>query len=137
MPNEERVYFQEGQEIEAIERAENQHSHLTAWFKLNQNDAEANQLLYVEIPNKYTFDKKNKVWKKRVHVNSGNKVISRMYSANPKEGERFYSRVLSLHVKGTTSLDILRLSTIRNYLPFEKLALQEDFLKEMMNRTKN
>ena len=47
-------------------------------------------------------------------------VIGRINSANPKEGERFYLRLLLNHVKGPTSFeDLLTIDRI-HYLSFKK-----------------
>jgi hypothetical protein len=51
-------------------------------------------------------------WKRRVR--GGEKMISRMYSVSPSEGERFYLRLLLTAVKGPKSFEDLR--TVNNVL---------------------
>ena len=56
--NKQNIYFKDGCENELIDK--NLSTPLTAWFELNQNDEEAYQYLYSDIPNYYIFEKKEK-----------------------------------------------------------------------------
>ena len=105
LPNEQPVYFREGQERAAMENANNEErkTKLTAWFQLNQVDQDAHQYLYADIPVYYSFDKG---WKKRQNPKKG--LVTRIYNSNIREGERFFLRVLLLHVPGATSFEYLR-----------------------------
>ncbi|XP_066923007.1 uncharacterized protein, partial [Clytia hemisphaerica] len=105
LPNEQMVYFREGDEANALERADRKNTKLTAWFELNRTDPGAHDKLYTDIPYHYVFDARTKKWKiRRRNV----KLVSRMYNASVREGERFYLRVLLLHVAGATSFEELR-----------------------------
>ena len=106
LPNQQPVYFQQGHEEEALERSSHGDTQLTAWFKLNVSDETARQYLYTEIPTYYVFNKMHKRWEQR--RKGGNNVISRMYSVGPKEGERFYLRMLLLYVPGARNFIDLR-----------------------------
>nr|XP_012555905.2 uncharacterized protein LOC105844166 [Hydra vulgaris] len=64
LPDNQRVYFNEGEEQVAIDRAAQRDTHLTAWFKLNAENNEARQYSYVEIPYHFVFGK-NCMWKVR------------------------------------------------------------------------
>ena len=55
LPDQQRVYFQAGQEAEAVEREASRRTHLTAWFELNSEDPNAREFLYNEIPLHYVF----------------------------------------------------------------------------------
>lgn len=46
-----------------------------------------------------------KQWKKRVKYQS---VIGRMYHVSPSDGERYYLRLLLLHVNGAKSFEDIR-----------------------------
>ena len=59
------VYFEGGEEQQAFDRATLQNTPLTAFFVLNQEDPEARELLYSDLPQHFVFDKKNKRWKRR------------------------------------------------------------------------
>jgi len=97
--------FTRGSEAEVLERP--QDSKLTAWFKLNQTDEHARQCLYTQIPQHYTWNGKEKAWAPR-KLNIGDRVITRLYTVNPKNIELFYLRLLLLHSVGATSFERLR-----------------------------
>ena len=79
---------------------------LTKFFDLNRDHAEARQYLYSEIPYHYRWDKNE--WKKRKRrVNEAN-IVSRIYSVSPRQRERFYLRLLLLHVRGPISFNDLK-----------------------------
>ncbi|MFN9980396.1 MAG: hypothetical protein ACK53Y_10800, partial [bacterium] len=77
---------------------------LESWFSLNSRDPDASQWLYTEIPQHYVYAQGS--WKKRQR--GGDKIVSRMYTVSIKDEERFYLRMLLLHVKGATSFDSLK-----------------------------
>lgn len=95
--DEQTVYFDEGNEAEALDKAHSKETTLTAWFNLNNTDSAARKYFYREIPNYYTF--KSNLWQPRRGGECLN-TIGRMYNASPMEGERYYLRLLLLHVKG-------------------------------------
>ena len=99
------VYFQPGQEQQAVDKAEPKLSHLTAWFELNRNDKNARQHLYHQVPNYYKF--KDNIWSKRKRGHDSS-VIGRIYNVSISEGDKYYLRVLLLHVRGATSYAHLR-----------------------------
>ncbi|XP_057296296.1 uncharacterized protein LOC130625260 [Hydractinia symbiolongicarpus] len=105
LPNNHIVYFQQGQAEEALDRAADQATKLTAWFVLNAENHDARQYMYPDIPLHFVFNK-NKVWKPRQRGHG--KSVSRMYSVSPRAGELFYLRMLLLHTPGATSFEDLR-----------------------------
>jgi hypothetical protein len=68
---------------------------------------EAKDLTYREFPEYYTCDTKTHSWKRRQRPHHA-AVIGRIYTVHPKEGERFYLRLLLVHTKGATSFLHLR-----------------------------
>ena len=104
LPNGQQVYFRDGAEDAALDRAENNDTLLTAWFNLNRRHAHANQFLYSEIPHHYVFKPKEKKW--FVRQRGAGKIITRLYTANIRAGERYFLRVLLLHVPGATSFEL-------------------------------
>ncbi|XP_057305457.1 uncharacterized protein LOC130642388 [Hydractinia symbiolongicarpus] len=105
LPKNHIVYFQQGQAEEALDRAADQATKLTAWFVLNAENHDARQYMYPDIPLHFVFNK-NKVWKPRQRGHG--KIVSRMYSVSPRTGELFYLRMLLLHTPGATSFEDLR-----------------------------
>ena len=60
LPEQQRVYFRQGEEAAALERARTRKTHLTAWFQLNEDDPDARQYLYTEVPQHYVFNERSK-----------------------------------------------------------------------------
>lgn len=123
LPNQQQITFVPGHEEEALEAARTGQTKLQAWFRLNQNDPEARALLYVDIPYYYVY---KKGWQKRQR--GKDKIVSRMYSVSVKDEERFYLRMLLLHVPGATSPEFLR--TVDNvvYDTFKEAAFHRHLL---------
>ncbi|XP_047144014.2 uncharacterized protein LOC105848225 [Hydra vulgaris] len=65
LPENQIVYFREGEEQGALDRAAQRDTHLTAWFKLNSEIEGANRYSYVDIPYHFVFDDKHCKWKVR------------------------------------------------------------------------
>ncbi|XP_035713810.1 uncharacterized protein LOC118438127 [Folsomia candida] len=105
LPEQKQVTFDPNRIQEAIQKAENTHSTLTAYFELNTHDPEARQYKYAEIPEYYVFNAKNK-WIRRKDGHT-DKVIGRLYSVSMTDGERYFLRLLLLHVAGPTSYNDL------------------------------
>ncbi|XP_077128631.1 uncharacterized protein LOC143784336 isoform X1 [Ranitomeya variabilis] len=104
LPHSQPLYFHEDDSIGNIKQKLHQNSTLMAYFKLNQNDHHAHIYLYREIPENY-------VWKEgswEVRKRAGGSVIGRMYTVSVKDQERYYLRLLLLHVKGATSFDSIK-----------------------------
>lgn len=94
------VYFQPGGEHQAnIDRD----SKLMAFFKLCQNSETARQYFYHQIPEHYVWTKGQWTVRKK-----NTKCIARIYTVNPADLERYYLRLLLLHVPGPTSFAHLR-----------------------------
>nr|XP_047129329.1 uncharacterized protein LOC105848913 [Hydra vulgaris] len=127
LPDNQMIYFVEGEEQAALDRAAQRDTHLTAWFKLNVENEQARHYPYVEIPYHFVFDSKHCKWK--VRQRGSNKVIVRMYKVSPI-GEIFYLRMLLLHVRGAVSFEDLRTvnGTVFNTFPeaCSQLGLLQD-----------
>ncbi|XP_066933722.1 uncharacterized protein [Clytia hemisphaerica] len=130
LPNFQRVYFREGEEENAADRAGNNETMLTAWFLLNQNDPTARQILYPDIPYDYVFIKSRNGNKWKVRERGHGTVISRMYNASIREGERYFLRVLLLHVPGATSFEYLRTFDGEIYPTFREACLARGLLAD-------
>nr|XP_047122496.1 uncharacterized protein LOC100208098 [Hydra vulgaris] len=105
LPDNQMIYFVEGEEQAALDRAAQRDTHLTAWFKLNVENEQARHYPYVEISYHFVCGSKHCKWK--VRQRGSNKVIVRMYKVSPI-GEIFYLRMLLWHVRGTVSFEDLR-----------------------------
>ncbi|XP_076035366.1 uncharacterized protein LOC143021643 [Oratosquilla oratoria] len=105
LPDQQQVYYKPGEQRQAAARAEGQDTQLTAWFKLNQSDVDARAHLYTDIPEYYVFNNQSNTWTKRQRHRQ---IVTRMYSASPRNAEKFHLRMLLLHVPGATSFDDLK-----------------------------
>ncbi|KAF5187279.1 Atp-dependent dna helicase pif1 [Thalictrum thalictroides] len=125
------VIFSEQQSIpDLLTDQTNSRTMLTEFFEMNKVDPNANLYFYHEFPEHYTWDEKNNHWRQR---KGHYKVIGRLTSVSPYEGERFYVRVLLLHRKGPTSFDDLKTVHSVRYNTFKEAAehmglLQKDNL---------
>ena len=116
--------FETGREEEALESAQTGKTKLESWFNLNETDPNACNLLYTDIPYSYVYVKYK--WKKRQLGESN--VVARMYTVSIKD-ERFYLRMLLLHVKGATSFEFLRTCDGVVYNTFKEAASHRHLLQ--------
>ena len=114
LENGQRVYFTEENAREVAETPTD--TTLTAYFKLNAEDAFARTLLYNEVPAFFTFDSKGNKFKRRQRGEPVNghddvrrsDVLGRVYTVHPRHAECYFLRLLLHNVKGATSFDALR-----------------------------
>ena len=98
-----------------VSENEGKDSMLTGWFKLNERDFNAHDLLYAEIGKEYVWSKAKRQWDKRQR--GADKIISRIYTISPKDEELFYLRLLLLHVRGAKSFEDMRTVPDDNGIP--------------------
>lgn len=120
------VYFHAGNEEHALQNSAEKHTTLTAWFVLNNRDPNARQYLYAEIPQYYRFVSNQWVRRQRC----GSKVIGRMYGVAPKDQNRFYLRILLLHIRGAMSFDDIRFYNGTAYNSFKEVAVARGLLHD-------
>ena len=104
LPGRQQVYFAEGNEVAALDRAQQRDSMLTAWFALNRRSPDARRHRYADIPLHYTFS--GHAWRPRRR--GGAKVVARLVSVSATDVERFHLRMLLLHVPGAESFEHIR-----------------------------
>ena len=99
LPGEQSVFFEEGQEGEALERGAPE-TMLTAFLKKNADDDSSRKLLYTEFPGHFNYGKEQWIIKKQ---NIG-KAIGRIptVSVCAKQMETYSLRILLHHVRGPT-----------------------------------
>jgi hypothetical protein len=84
LPNQQRVIFNEDVNLaEVVATSQIQQTSLTEYFKMNDQDPDARNLLYSDFPMHYIWNKTTKSWKKRKRGGC----IGRIYMAHPSEGE--------------------------------------------------
>ena len=123
LENQQFVLFQETDDLAQV--AENsKETQLTAFFKLNQMDPEANCHLYCDILKHYSFDKKTKSFKKRKNNDQRGGTVSDaksdcigripVVSINCHNKELFFLRLLLYNVPGPKGYDDLKTVTVDN-----------------------
>ena len=105
LENQQSVVFGDHSDISDILSVE-KHSILTGWFVANLKFTSARSLSYLDFPESFVWEKTKRQWKQRLKGHGT--TISRVYSAHPGEGERFYLRILLNHVTGCTSFQDIR-----------------------------
>ncbi|QRW08791.1 ATP-dependent DNA helicase PIF1 [Ceratobasidium sp. AG-Ba] len=122
LQDQELVTFRADQRLEDV-IANQRDTMLTAFFKLNMHSdlrvrAIANSMVYQEIPSKFSWDGRARVWKLRIakagqdqfglasQRNGG--AIGRMYFVSPNQGPKYFTRLLLTVVKKPTSFEDLR-----------------------------
>ncbi|XP_076067755.1 uncharacterized protein LOC143040562 [Oratosquilla oratoria] len=127
LPDQQQVYYKPGEQRQAAARAEGQDTQLTAWFKLNQSDVDARAHLYTDIPEYYVFNNQSNTWTRRQRHRQ---IVTRMYSASPRNAEKFHLRMLLLHVPGTTSFDDLKTVGGEQLPTFKDACIQLQLLED-------
>lgn len=120
------VIYKDNELENAVEKSMDRDTMLTAFFKLNQTDPEANQYTYARLPKFYTFDKQAKIWKKRKR--GGNLIIPRILSVTPNLKELYYLRLLLLKIKGPKSFRELKTAKGVTYDTFELAAIARNLV---------
>ncbi|KAG5521131.1 hypothetical protein RHGRI_033625 [Rhododendron griersonianum] len=100
---------------------------LTQFFWMNANHPKAKQqkLLYLNFPEEYVWDTKTRTW----HERKDREVIGRIVTANPKEGERYYLRMLLVHIPSPTSYAYLQTVDGVTYQSFRDAMAAHGLLK--------
>ena len=105
LENQQSVVFSEHSDLENV-LSRQKHTTLTGWFIANQRFPSSRDITYTTFPDKFVWEKTKREWKEREKGHG--KMIGRVYSAHPGEGECFYLRMLLSHVTGCTSYQDIR-----------------------------
>ncbi|KAH0715308.1 hypothetical protein KY284_008213 [Solanum tuberosum] len=127
LPGKQAVYYWKKQNLQNIAGSQfAQQTMLTEYFRMCLNDTEARHYLYREFPKHYVWNSQSKIWTKiksrsvigRINIGKyylhyvlfmtcGNLTRLLDITTNPREGERYYERLLLNHVQGPTSFEDL------------------------------
>ena len=103
LPGQQYVRFEHDTDVPLVVGQGPPRTTLTAFFDSNRQNGE--NKLYINYPKFYTWKTRTKSWARRRNAQTA---IGRMYSVSPREGERFYLRILLMHVPGPHSFDDLK-----------------------------
>ena len=127
MREEQQIVFDEGNEEETLEKQRN--TELTAFFDYNLEHSYTNTT-YVEFPEKFTFNSKEKKWMARKNTSD---TIGRIHTVHPVAGEVYYLRMLLHHdhSRGKVSFEDLMVVDKVGYESFQEVCrvlglLQDD-----------
>ncbi|XP_050890653.1 uncharacterized protein LOC127096077 [Lathyrus oleraceus] len=127
LSNRHQVRFYDHHQIgDVLNNERNSKTMLTQFFALNLRDPLARNYLYREIPEHYCLNKRDMEWHRR---RSTRKVIGRIYTVSPSEGEKFYLRLLLSYVTGTTSWEYLLKNNGTTFNIFKKSVEDWGFLE--------
>ncbi|XP_027071833.1 uncharacterized protein [Coffea arabica] len=107
LENYQSISFTENQTLQDILANErNSTTMLIEFFSMNRTNKRAQDLncLYKEFPRYFTWDEGDRIWIDRKR----GEVISHVNTAHPIEEERYYLRMLLMHVRKPTSFDDLK-----------------------------
>ncbi|XP_028104091.1 uncharacterized protein LOC114303138 [Camellia sinensis] len=127
LPNKQQVRFYTFQDIANVLGDEYySRTMLTQFFQLNVDDETVNRSLYREILQHYRWCNSAKIWQLRLNHQ---RVIGRIYTVSPSEGERFYLRILLNHIRGPKSFDHLLMVNRIVYPTFKQAAEHHGLLE--------
>ncbi|KAL6196751.1 hypothetical protein ACLB2K_032365 [Fragaria x ananassa] len=129
LPDGHNVYFNANDSVtEVVENESNTMTMLTEFFTMNNTLSEdVPKYLYREFPEHYRWDSTHKTWEAR---ETNQKVIGRIYTVSPLEGEKFYLRVLLNHVRGPKLFEDIRKVDGITQPTFKKAAEQRGLLED-------
>ena len=104
LPDQQSVVFRSGTAAAAAQAASTKDTMLTSYFKFNASTPTT--YCYSEFPLHYMYVRSTQQWKPRQR--GADVVIPRLYSASPKDAEKYCLRLLLHHVPGATSFDDLK-----------------------------
>ena len=124
------VVFRDGHAEEALEKVRD--TTLTAYFKLNQSDADARKLKYREIPQYYVWNKTKGIWTRRKLFIASKvpRMIGRISNVSPVQGERFYLRLLLNHKIGSFSYKDILKHNGEEFSTFKEVCLAMGLLED-------
>ena len=95
---------------------------------MNQQESEARDIKYLDIPKSYVWKSKERIWQKRKKAVS--RTISRLHLIQPSDVERFAMRLLLLNVTGATSFENLRTVEGEEHTTFHEAAVALKLLQD-------
>nr|XP_027082463.1 uncharacterized protein LOC113704790 [Coffea arabica] len=122
LPNQQLVSFPKNSDLlQLLAKVDFFKTMLIEFFKMNTTNATAENLkcFYKDFPQHFVWSSKYKHWTERKR----RKVIGRLVSVNPREGERYYLRLLLNHIPGPISFEDLLTVHDKKMNSFREAAL--------------
>ncbi|SAM01481.1 hypothetical protein [Absidia glauca] len=131
LPGEQLVRFEEGistEELRQTAETASTGTKLLAFFSLCSTDPNTARLTYGDIPTRFTWQPKHRLWKPRTNPPIKN-VVSRMYTASIRNMELYCLRLLLIKVQGPKSYEDLRTFQGTVHETFQDAALARGLLE--------
>nr|XP_009763055.1 PREDICTED: uncharacterized protein LOC104215018 [Nicotiana sylvestris] len=126
LPVNQAMYYWKKQNLRNVMASDTvKHTMLTEYFRMCSIDDDARNYLYREFLEHYVWNPQPKIWTKR----KTRSVIGRIAIANPREGERYYERLLLNHVRGPFSFEDLLTVNGKKCETFKEAAKQGGLLE--------
>ncbi|XP_027083735.2 uncharacterized protein [Coffea arabica] len=122
LPDQQLVSFDKNSDLlQLLNKVDFSKTMLTQFFHMNRTNHRAQTLkcFYRDFPEHFVWSPKYKEWTERKR----RKVIGRMVTVSPKEGERYYLRLLLTHIAGPTSFEALLSINGQRLASFRESAL--------------
>ena len=133
LPNQNAITLRDSESLPALLEEEGINiTMFTEWFELNKREPAARELTYAEIPTKYVWHEKARIWKLR----KLKKCIGRMFYSNPASGERYYLRMVLNVAKGPESFKQLMTVNKVTYQTFKEVCFAYGLLNDDKEWTK-
>lgn len=117
LPGQQNVVFNANSSVEEVlERVENKRTMLMAYFDYYKENPATTKYLYQEFLQYFVWLSKDHSWKIRQRQTA----LGRMYFVAPREGERFYLRLLLTVVAGAKSFEDIRCVNNIQYNTFQE-----------------
>ncbi|CAH1420675.1 unnamed protein product [Lactuca virosa] len=126
LPNQQMVRFSEDDMLTSVvENEKDKKSMLTAFFLKNKENIHAREYKYRDFPKKFTWDPNSRHWN---HRKLG-LMRGLLVSGSPAEGERYYLRLLLLHISGPTCFEDLYTVNNVKHPTFRKASLERGLIE--------
>ncbi|XP_027076324.1 uncharacterized protein [Coffea arabica] len=128
LPGQQMISFHKNTDLaDLLDRAAFKKTMLTQFFRMNRTNKAAQKLncLYREFPEYFVWKPEKKKWSQRKRK----KVIGRMVTVSPIEGERYYLRLLLSHVRSPKSFKDLLTINGKLALSYREAAFQMGLLQ--------
>ena len=116
LEDQQHIYFEDTTIMQQVLQGEPKKTQLIAFFEYNQQNVGVNtDLTYIDFPEKFWYNRKDKCWSLRRNQNPGLKqeCIGRLPFLTPDNGDVFYLRMLLCHNHCKGKKDFIELRTVQ------------------------
>ncbi|XP_019097485.1 PREDICTED: uncharacterized protein LOC109131243 [Camelina sativa] len=130
LPEQELAIYNKDDPIEdVLHRTTNRASKFLGWMECNKIYPQAKELTYAEIPSKFVWNSREKLWKPRSEKRKSF-AIGRITYVPPCIGQAYYLRVLLHKIPGPTSFDYLKTVNGVLYKDFQEACYALELLDD-------